>query len=54
MKTTAEVFAPSEGKLTQINQKVQEEPSLINEEPTKSWIFELSCNAEPTEAFSQE
>ena len=54
MKTTAELYAPGKGKFIEINKEVQESPSLINESPEKSWIFEMVCENEPEDLIGKE
>ena len=54
VKTTAEVMAPNGGTVVEVNKQVADNPSLINEEPLKTWIFELICENPPENLLSEE
>jgi glycine cleavage system H protein len=41
-KTVADLYAPISGKVTAINEEVEDEPEKINEEPYKTWLIKLS------------
>jgi glycine cleavage system H protein len=48
-KTVAELFSPVSGEVISINQDLEEEPSLINDDPYgKGWLMVLELD-DPTE-----
>lgn len=48
VKAAADVYCPISGKITEINQTLQNEPELINQDPyNKGWI----CKLMPTNAI---
>lgn len=49
LKATVDIFSPLTGKITNINEDLNEEPDLINSEPyTSGWIYELEMK-DPSE-----
>jgi len=46
VKVAADVYSPVEGKVTALNQEVSGNPSLVNDEAEKAWLFEISYNQE--------
>lgn len=54
VKTTADIYCPSSGKLTSLNQDVLVNPSLINEKAEQTWIFEVICDEDPIHTISKE
>ena len=45
-KIVLRLDAPVSGKITSFNQKVLEDPSLLNDAPFKNWIFEIELSDE--------
>jgi glycine cleavage system H protein len=44
-KWLGKLYAPLSGKITGINEEVEDEPTLVNEDPYgKGWIFEIEMN----------
>ena len=42
MKATADVYAPITGRVVEVNERLYEEPELINKDPYgEGWIFKL-------------
>jgi glycine cleavage system H protein len=42
VKAAADVFAPVAGKITEVNQSVVDDPSLVNSEPeADGWLFKM-------------
>jgi glycine cleavage system H protein len=42
VKAAADVFAPVAGKITEVNQAVVDDPSLVNSEPeADGWLFKM-------------
>ncbi len=49
LKATVEIFSPLTGKITNINEELNDEPDLINSEPYVSgWLYELELK-DPSE-----
>ncbi len=49
LKATVEIFSPLTGKITDINEELNDEPDLINSEPyTSGWLYELELK-DPSE-----
>ncbi len=45
VKAASEVFAPLDGEVTEINQAVVDDPSLVNSDPMgKGWFFRLKLS----------
>lgn len=44
-KAAADIYSPVSGTITAINQKLTEDPSLLNSSPEKDgWLFEISLS----------
>jgi glycine cleavage system H protein len=41
VKTVSDLFLPVTGKIIEINQKILDEPSLINENPYENWLIKV-------------
>ena len=42
VKAASDVYAPINGEVTEVNQQVVDDPTLVNAEPTgKGWLFRL-------------
>ncbi|MCL2166244.1 MAG: glycine cleavage system protein GcvH [Clostridiales bacterium] len=41
VKAVADICSPVSGTILEINEKVEEEPSVINEDPYGSWIIKI-------------
>lgn len=42
VKAASEVYAPVDGEVTEVNEAIVEDPSLVNADPTdKGWFFRL-------------
>lgn len=45
VKAAYDIYSPLSGKVTKINQKVQEEPQLVNEDPYgEGWFFHMEIS----------
>ncbi|MCL4167294.1 UNVERIFIED_CONTAM: hypothetical protein GTU68_060807 [Idotea baltica] len=47
VKTTADIYAPADGKVVAANEELAGKPELINEKPEETWIFEIVCQIPP-------
>jgi glycine cleavage system H protein len=55
VKTVAEVYAPTEGKVTQANEDLRAHPELINQDPYgRGWIFQMESAQAPSGLMSAE
>ena len=44
-KAATDIYAPKGGKITRINEKLRDNPSLINHSPEdEGWLYELSLD----------
>lgn len=41
VKTGSDIYAPVRGKVTAINEALQDNPELINDDPYQAWIYKL-------------
>lgn len=41
VKTGSDIYAPVRGKVTAVNEALQDNPELINEDPYQAWIYKL-------------
>lgn len=42
VKAASDVYAPINGEITEVNQQVADDPTLVNSDPTgKGWLFRL-------------
>lgn len=44
VKTASDLFAPVSGEIIEINEKISDEPELVNDEPYESWLFAIKAN----------
>lgn len=45
VKTVSELFAPISGEITEINEKLEDEPELVNDDPYgDGWMIKLKIN----------
>lgn len=52
VKAASEVYAPLAGEITEVNQTIVDDPSLVNSDPTGAgWMFKLKL-ADPSAADS--
>jgi glycine cleavage system H protein len=42
VKTLSDLFAPISGKVTRINEALNDKPELINEDPNKAWMIAIA------------
>lgn len=45
VKGVAELYIPVSGEVTEINSEILDDPSLLNSNPTESWIIEMKLSA---------
>lgn len=51
VKTVADVYAPTEGTIVEVNGELKAHPEYINQDPYgKGWIFRMEASAPPDEA----
>ncbi len=44
VKTVAEVYAPADGTITQVNEELRTHPELINQDPYgRGWVFQMEA-----------
>ena len=49
VKSVADVYAPTSGKVTEVNSDLEHHPEFINESPyEKGWIFKMEASGEIT------
>ena len=49
VKAASEVYAPIRGEVTDVNQSIVDEPSLVNSDPMgKGWLFKMKI-ADPSQ-----
>ncbi|AEM38007.1 glycine cleavage system H protein [Pyrolobus fumarii 1A] len=41
VKAAAEVYAPLTGEIVEVNERLYEEPELLNKEPYETWMFKI-------------
>ena len=41
VKAAADVYAPLDGEIVEVNERLYEEPELLNKEPYQAWIFKM-------------
>ena len=41
VKAAADVYAPLDGEIIEVNERLYEEPELLNREPYQAWIFKM-------------
>ncbi|MDO5043874.1 MAG: glycine cleavage system protein GcvH [Coriobacteriia bacterium] len=61
VKAVSEIFSPVDGKVVEVNEELEDEPSMLNSDPHNTWIVkfegELSeelMNAEEYQKFIEE
>lgn len=54
VKIAADVYTPVAGKVTALNKDVEGNPSLVNDDAEKSWLFEISYSQEASGLLSVE
>ncbi|MGO3731555.1 MAG: glycine cleavage system protein GcvH [Vagococcus sp.] len=42
VKTVSDIYTPFTGKVSAINNALEDEPERVNSEPFESWLFEIS------------
>lgn len=51
VKTVADVYAPADGTIAEVNAELKAHPELINQDPYgKGWIYRLDASAPPDAA----
>ncbi len=50
MKAAADVYAPVDGTVTEVNASLTDTPELVNQQPYEAWLFrmQLAAGAEST------
>ncbi|MFD7918743.1 glycine cleavage system protein GcvH [Streptomyces sp. NPDC059740] len=52
-KSVSDLFAPVDGEITEVNQSVVDDPSLVNSEPfAGGWLFKVKVTGEPEDLLS--
>ncbi|MFC0624063.1 glycine cleavage system protein GcvH [Kribbella deserti] len=46
-KSVSDLYAPADGEIVEINEAVVAEPSLLNADPFKAWLFRLKVARTP-------
>ena len=41
VKAASDISAPLEGEITEVNEKIVENPALVNEDPMGAWFFKM-------------
>lgn len=41
VKAASDVYAPLDGEVTEVNQALVDDPSLVNSDPQNAWFFKL-------------
>ncbi len=41
VKAAADVYAPLDGEIIEVNERLYEEPELLNREPYEAWMFKM-------------
>lgn len=44
VKAASDIAAPLDGEITAINEKIVEDPSLVNADPLTNWFFKLKIS----------
>lgn len=45
VKAASDVFSPIDGEVTEVNQQVADDPTLVNSDPTgKGWLFKVKVS----------
>ncbi|BDH07654.1 MULTISPECIES: glycine cleavage system protein GcvH [Streptomyces] len=52
-KSVSELYSPVSGEITEVNQDVVDDPSLVNSEPFEGgWLFKVRVAAQPDDLLS--
>ena len=52
VKTASDLFAPASGRVTAVNEKLREEPWLVNDSPQEQgWILKMAATAPETGGY---
>ncbi|WP_428935428.1 glycine cleavage system protein GcvH [Streptomyces sp. ACT015] len=52
-KSVSELYSPVSGEVTEVNEDVQNDPSLVNSEPFEGgWLFKVRVSEEPGDLLS--
>ncbi len=52
VKSAEEVFSPVKGEVTEVNEKLEEKPESINEDPYGTWMVRVKPIEKPIELMS--
>lgn len=44
VKAAADIFMPVDGKVTEINEALEDEPNLLNEDPYENWMIMIELS----------
>lgn len=53
VKTTSQIYSPVNGKVSEFNTKLQDNPSALNEEGEGAWLWKYSQVEENAELLSE-
>ncbi|MET9068771.1 glycine cleavage system protein GcvH [Streptosporangium sandarakinum] len=54
-KSVSDIFAPVGGEITEVNESVVDDPSLVNSDPYgDGWLFRIRMEGEPEDLLSAE
>ncbi|GGP88909.1 glycine cleavage system protein GcvH [Streptosporangium pseudovulgare] len=54
-KSVSDIFAPVGGEITEVNESVVDDPSLVNSDPYgEGWLFRIRMEGEPEDLLSAE
>ncbi|MFD4789669.1 glycine cleavage system protein GcvH [Streptomyces sp. NPDC058459] len=52
-KSVSELYSPVSGEITEVNQDVVDDPSLVNSEPFEGgWLFKVRVTAQPADLLT--
>ncbi|KAG5492891.1 hypothetical protein JKF63_01471 [Porcisia hertigi] len=55
VKATSNVYSPVDGTVTAVNEKLKDEPGLINQSPEeKGWLVKVKCSEIPEGLMNEE
>jgi len=54
VKAVSEIFAPVSGEIVEVNSEVEDNPALINENPSETWICKIINPVFNEELLSEE
>ncbi len=53
VKTVSEIYAPVTGKVVEVNEALEDNPSFVNESPyEKAWMIVVEATEQPTELLT--